>query len=468
MVADTLLIVDDETDLLAGLKRLAASSLDCEVLTADCGHKALTLLQSMDIQIVLSDIRMPDMDGMALLERIKNEFPGTDVILMTAYGTIDQAVKALQQGAYDFITKPLNHQQLFHIIGNCLERRHLLQKNVNLERQIKAQRETGRFIGQSPALAQVLSVIKLVAASNISVLITGQSGTGKELAAKTIHRLSDRSDREMIAVNCPALPEAVLESELFGHKKGAFTGADTDHPGLFAAADGSTLFLDEIGDLPLGLQTKLLRVLQEREIRPVGGTRTRRIDVRIIASTNQDLQEKMRQGQFREDLYYRLSEITLQMPPLCSMCEDIPLLAEHFLNHYCREQNREPKTLSPEAVRQLCQARWPGNVRELQNTIKRTVLLAPGPVIQPQDLALEDNPCTCGEDDMEALLNMDYRSAKNQALRLFSTRYLTRLLKRTGGNVSQAARECGLERQSLQHLLRKYNISAQQFRTARS
>jgi len=466
MPSRRLLIVDDETDLLTGLKRLAEPELNCTVLTASSGQKALDLLESQPCGLVLSDIRMPDMDGLELLHAIREDHPDTDVILMTAYGTIDLAVSALQQGACDFVTKPLHHRQLFHSLNRCFERQELIIRNRLLTRRLEAEKTGDGFIGSSPPLEKALTTMRLVARSTVTVLITGESGTGKELAARTIHALSDRGHREMITVNCAALPESVLESELFGHCRGAFTGADRDHQGLFAAAHGSTLFLDEIGEMALDLQAKLLRALQEREIRPVGGTKTRKVDVRILASTNRDLSSALRAGTFREDLYYRLSEITLTMPPLRAMPDDLPLLALHFLERFSREQDKEPGTFTPEAMQAIVQAPWPGNVRQLQNTIRRAVLLGRGREITPADLDLSPSEnCFCTATDLDTLSHMAYRQAKEEVVRKFSDAYLKRLLARHRGNITQAARAGGMERQSLQHLLKKYRISASAFRS---
>ncbi len=464
MITNKLLIVDDEIDLLSGLKRLVTSKLGCKVYIASSAKTALEILKEKRCQLVLSDIRMPDMDGMKLLETITGDYPQADVILMTAYGTIDQAVDALQKGACDFVTKPLQHKHLFHILSKCFERRQLIEKNLELQRAVKKHQLTRQFIGSSPALQKALSIMERVADSAVTVLITGESGTGKELAARTIHRLSGRNKKEMIAVNCAAIPEAVLESELFGHKKGAFTGADKDHPGLFAAAEGSTLFLDEIGEIPLAVQAKLLRVLQEREIRAIGDTATRKIDVRVLASTNCNLQVGVQEGTFRKDLYFRINEITLPMPPLRMMIDDIPLLSQKLVEQFCAELNRPQKMLSPDAMRVVCGASWPGNVRQLQNVLKRAILLGREDVIDPDDLDLGDGHSLCSDSDIENLIAMDYRSAKIEILRKFSTVYLSKLMSATAGNVSKAARECGLERQSLQHLLNKYGISAQSFR----
>jgi len=464
MNKNSILIVDDEIDLLAGLKRLARSKLDCEILTASSAAQALSVLAEKPCQLVLSDIRMPDMSGLELLERINAMPQPIDTILMTAYGSIDQAVEALHKGATNFVTKPLQHNQLFHTIKQCLERQQLIIRNQALERRIREQQLQKQFIGNSQVLQKALTIIKQIADSAVTVLISGESGTGKELAAQTIHQLSGRGDREMIAVNCAALPESILESELFGHRKGAFTGADSRHDGLFAAADGSSLLLDEIGEMPLSLQAKLLRVLQEGVIRPLGETSSRHIDVRIIAATNCDLWQAVRQKKFREDLYFRISEITLPMPPLRSMVEDIPLLALHCISQFCKDSNKPEKTISVKAMQKLSTAPWPGNVRQLQNVIKRAILLGSRPIIEPEDIDLSGSNGFCGEVDIESLMTMTYQPAKEALLEKFQTSYLEHLLRRTEGNISQAARESGLKRQSLQRLLKQYHITIEQYR----
>jgi DNA-binding NtrC family response regulator len=464
MKENSILIVDDETDLLDGLKRLAGSELDCTVHTASSATEALQILKTTPCQLVLSDIRMPDMNGMELLEIISSQYRHIDIILMTAYGSIDQAVEALHKGASDFVTKPLQHDQLFHTIKKCLERQQLIAQNQDLTSRLRKQQLKNKFIGSSPALLKTLSVIELIADSTVTVLITGESGTGKELAAQTIHQLSGRGEKEMIAVNCAALPEAVLESELFGHRKGAFTGADRNHPGLFASADGSTLLLDEIGEMPMPLQAKLLRVLEENKIRPVGDTSSLKIDTRILAATNRDLLEAVRLGTFREDLYFRISEITLPMPPLRAMPEDIPLLAMHCVNQFCNASNRPAKAISAKAMQLICQAPWPGNVRQLQNVVKRAILLGPHQTIEPEDLDLPDSLCFCGNADIETLSTMEYQQAKEMFLEKFQTAYLNQLLKKSQGNISQAARKSGLQRTSLQRLLKQYRLNADQYR----
>lgn len=463
MSSDTLLIVDDEKDLLVGLQRLGGNVLNCTIETADSASKALTLLSTLNIGLVLSDIRMPGMSGMALLDEITAHHPATDVILMTAYGTIDQAVTALQKGATDFVTKPLHYDQLFHTLNKCFERRHLITKNQELEWQLK-QRKRNCFIGTSPPLQQVLATITKLADLPVTVLITGESGTGKELAARTIHRSSNRAHNRMIGINCAALPESVLESELFGHKKGAFTGADKDYPGLFVAANQSTLFLDEIGEMALPLQARLLRVLQEREVRPIGDTDVRKIDTRVLASTNRNLEDMVARGEFREDLYFRLNEIPLTMPPLREMVEDIPFLVDHFLNNYCHDYDHAATSLSDKALELLCQAHWPGNIRQLQNVLKRVVLFGEETAIFSGELNRPDPIPLCSDSSLTELVRLDYKQAKQNVLSSFTNGYFSHLLHSTGGNISQAARLCGLERQSLQQLLKKYCISAEPFR----
>ncbi|MCE5244901.1 MAG: sigma-54 dependent transcriptional regulator [Syntrophobacteraceae bacterium] len=462
--AETLLIVDDAIDWLKGLKRLIEPELACQVFLANSAIQALQLMAEHKISIVLTDIRMPDVDGMELMERTQSLYPETSVILMTAYGSINQAVEALKKGAYDFVTKPLDERRLFHALRNCLERQRIMHRAASLEERLAEEENLALIQGKSPALQKVLATIRQIAKTDLSVLITGESGSGKELAANTIHALSKRSKKRMVAVNCPAIPEALLESELFGYRKGAFTHATQDKKGLIEIAQGSTLFLDEIGDLPKMLQTKLLRVLQEREIRPLGDNRTRSVDVRVISSTNRNLQEKIAQGEFREDLYYRINVVSIRMPSLTEIREDIPTLAVHFLNQYLRESGLPPKILSPEAICALMEASWKGNARQLQNAVKRAAAFAPGEVVRPEHFELEGTAAPFLHNRGMTLCEMPYHSAREEILKDFTTRYITDLLVRTKGSVSTAAHLSGLERQSLQHLMRKYGIRSERFR----
>jgi len=462
-----ILLVDDEPDLLSGLKRSFAKRLpDVNVLTAASGNEALDILSVQDIALVLMDIMMGDMDGLEALDRIRSNKPDQTVILMTGYGTIELAVDAIRRGAWDFVTKPLELDNLTRILQKGLERSRLIEENKELRSKISSAGSVPEFIGQSPTMQRLYETIKTSATSEYTVLIRGASGTGKELCARAIHRLSPRSEKPFIMVNCPAIPENLLESELFGYSKGAFTGADKDHAGLFSLANGGTLCLDEIGDIPVNLQTKLLRVLQEQEIKPLGADTSTKIDVRIIASTNADLEKKITEGKFREDLYYRLEVLTLHMPPLIEITEDIPLLANFFLRKAGAELNISEKSFSETALNPLFQHNWPGNIRELQNVIRRAVLFCPGSVIDQKHLKLGTSlPARGTAVNQDADKKMiPYKEAKESCLDSFTRQYVHRLLKQCNGNISQAARLSDLTRAALQKIIRRYDIDGNQFR----
>jgi len=332
MAVDRLLIVDDEEDMLTGLQRTIERNIPgLEVVTSTRGSEALRLMAAQSFDLALLDVMMPEMNGIALLEKLRAKDPELSVVMMTAFASIDLAVDAIKKGAYDFITKPFDKDTILRVIHKGLERNRLVRENVTLKEQVCQKQAFASFIGQSPAMNQFCERLKTVALSDYTVLVRGESGTGKELAARAVHSLSKRRNRPLIMVNCPAIPEQLLESELFGHKRGAFTGAERDYPGLFVEADGGSLCLDEIGDIPVSVQTKLLRVLQEQEVKPLGDTKTRKINVRIIAITNQDLEKKIIDHSFREDLFYRLNVVTLTPPKLLQIRGDIPLLVEFFL-----------------------------------------------------------------------------------------------------------------------------------------
>ena len=460
---DCILVVDDEKDLLDGLRRTIELEMDCRVLAAGSAREALAILKREPVDVVLADIRMPGMDGMALARAIQQQDALITVILMTAYGTIEQAVEAIKEGAYDFIRKPFDEQDLMRLLRKALERNRLLRENVRLQEAVTRTGPLHKMIGTGMKMQQVFAAIQMLARSDVTVLLLGESGTGKEMAARAIHALSQRSGREMVVVNCPALPESILESELFGYRQGAFTNAARDKKGLFEEAIGSTILLDEIGDLSMGLQTKLLRVLQEKEIKPLGSTRTRRVDVRIIASTNRDLAARLREGAFREDLYYRLNVATLTLPPLRERREDLPLLMEHFLGKAAQEQGVLPKVLSPEARESLMRRQWAGNIRELENVIRGMTALAPRSEIGREHLPEEaTQPDICkGEMD----LARPYKTLKEEVLERFTTTYVVQLLQETHGNVSLAAQISGIQRQSLQKIFKRYNISPDSFRS---
>ncbi len=460
----TILIVDDEVDLLSGLQRTIAMEMDCRVLLAENGSQALASLRNDSVDLVLADIRMPGMDGMELLQAVRGLDPTITVLIMTAYGTIERAVAAIKQGAYDFIKKPLDEGRLLHLLRKGLERNQLVRENARLIKSLGGSAHFQHLVGQSPAMRQVQDLVKMLAQSDVTVLIQGETGTGKDLAAQAIHGLSSRARRPMITVNCPALPENILESELFGYRKGAFTDAREDKAGLFQQAHGSTIFLDEIGDLSLPVQTKLLRILQDKQFRPLGAVESQAVDVRIIAATNQDLQKKLEQGQFRNDLFYRLRVATLSMPALRDIQEDIPLLVEHFLRRCAHEQHTAPKAVTAEVMAHLAEHPWPGNVRELENKIRGWYATTPGPVIT-MDHAL-GVAAQCGPITAQPDFQVPYKDLKSAAIEAFTCDYIHRLLEHTRGNITLAARISGIKRQSLQKIINRHGIRVKQFRPA--
>lgn len=464
MSRSALLVVDDKHDMLRMLERLIRKELDIDVLSADNGKDALKILSESAVSVVLADIRMPGMDGMELLRRMKERDASLVVVMMTAYGTVEAAVESLKSGAYDFITKPFDEERLLHIIARAMEHNALIRRNLDLEKKIKEQEAVEHFVGKSDPIQRLLETIRLVAKTDVTVLITGETGTGKDLTGKMLHALSDRSGKPFVAVNCPAIPENILESELFGYRQGAFTGANQNKEGLFAAADGGTILLDEIGDISPVLQSKLLRVLQEKEIKPLGDTRTYKIDVRVIASTNQNLADKIASGQFREDLFYRLNVVSIHTPSLKDIPEDIPLIAQDLLSRYCTESRVPYKKLSESAVRMLISRKWNGNVRELQNEIKRAVIFSKQEIIAPEDFSKGSLKSPCPDDPLSDSEPLEYKEARKNVLKNFNVRYISRLLKNSEGNISLAAKKAGIERQSLQHLMRTYGISGGDFR----
>ncbi|GIV06790.1 MAG: acetoacetate metabolism regulatory protein AtoC [Fimbriimonadales bacterium] len=372
-MAHTILIVDDELNIRRVLER-AFTKEGYQVQTAEGGHQALRLLEETSCDLVLTDVVMPDMTGLELLKRARQKHPQTQFVLMTAFGTIPTAVEAMRLGAYDFLTKPLDMEVLRKVVRNALNER---TKQSRSAPRTVSRRKQVVFVGQSPAIQQILQTVERVADARTTVLITGESGTGKELIARMLHERSNRASKPFVAVSCAAIPETLLEVELFGAVKGAYTGADHDRIGKFEAADGGTLFLDEIGDIPPLIQVKLLRVLQEREIERLGSNISIPIDVRLVAATNRNLEDAVAAGAFREDLFYRLQVVHIHLPPLRERREDIPLLADYFLKKYAQENGRALQAISPDAMRILQNACWKGNVRELENVIESAVVLAP-------------------------------------------------------------------------------------------
>ena len=384
----TLLIADDDPGLRQSLERTLTRE-GYRVILASDGNAALERLQAGGVDLVLTDLKMPGLSGIELLRAVKAIASEVDVILLTAFGTVEEAVKAMKEGAYDFLTKPFQRAQLLRLIRQALERRDLIQQNRALQQRLDDLLQQGAVIGSSPAFRRMMTLLEQVAGSSATVLVQGESGTGKELVARTIHARSARSRGPFVAVNCAALPETLLESELFGYEKGAFTGAAGRKEGRFELADGGTLFLDEVSDLSPVTQPKILRVLQEGEFERLGGTKTLRVDVRIVAATNQGLAQMVREKRFREDLYYRLNVITMTVPPLRERSEDIRVLAQHFLRVYAAKNNRRLEGFTDDAIRRLEAYAWPGNVRELENVIERGVVLTQGALMDMTDLPPE-------------------------------------------------------------------------------
>jgi two-component system response regulator HydG len=435
----TLLVADDDPGLRESLQRTLARAGHRVVLASD-GRAALEQLKAGGVDLVLTDLKMPGLTGLELLRAAKEVAPDVDVILLTAFGTVEEAVSAMKDGAYDFLTKPFRGEQLLKLVAKALERRQLIQQNRALQKQLDALRGKGQMIGASPAFRRTLTLVEQVADSSANVLIQGESGTGKELVARQIHELSGRRAGPFVAVNCAALPETLLESELFGYEKGAFTGAATRKEGRFELADGGTLFLDEVADLSLVTQPKILRVLQEGEFEHLGGTRTIRVDVRIVAATNADLAQRVREKRFREDLYYRLNVITVQVPPLRERRDDIRLLVQHFVRLYAAKNARRLEGLTEEALRRLEAYAWPGNVRELENVIERGVVLARSTLIDVADL-----PPEIGGGEAQGAVSQAIAALIGVPLAEIERRILEETLRVTGGNKTRTAQLLGID-----------------------
>jgi DNA-binding NtrC family response regulator len=449
--------------MLRLLTRSVGQDLDCEIVTADSGPRALALFEAQSFDLALLDIRMPGMDGLQLLEELQAREPGFTVVMMTAFGAIEVAVNAIRKGAYDFITKPFDHDELILHLQKALERGRLINENRRLKARAREADAFYGLIGASPPMQTVCDTLEMLGPSDITVLITGASGTGKNLAARALHDLSSRRDGSFIRVSCPTVPENILESELFGYARGAFTHAVADRRGLFQEADGGTIFLDEIGDVSPAIQAKLLQVLEDKEFRPLGRNRSVKVDVRVVAATNSDLKARMEKGDFREDLYYRLCVVEVQMPSLSERPEDIPLLANHFLAQQGMGSGQATKHLAPALLDQFMDYAWPGNVRELENLVKRGVVMSAGEEVTAQAVGWQSSPCVANL-AVEDLSAIPYRDAKANVLSQFNRRYLREALHKTAGNVTQAARRSRIERQSFQQIMRKYDIRSETFR----
>ena len=438
-----ILLVDDDPGLLRLLSiRLRAEQYEVEAV--ESAHKALAVLKRFRPDLVITDLRMDKMDGIGLLKELQSHSPGLRVLIITAHGTIPDAVTATQSGAFGFLTKPIDKDELMETVARAMKVSGSTEVEDGWAEEI---------ITRNPKLQETLTQAKMVAVTDTRVLITGESGTGKELLARAIHRASPRRDKAFVAINCSAMAENLLESELFGHVKGAFTGATRNHEGLFQAADGGTLLLDEIGDMPMRLQVKLLRVLQENQVRPVGSTEAIQVDVRVLSATHRDLQLMMQEGNFREDLFYRLNVVQIGLPVLDDRREDIPLLVSHFLQQISAEADQERKVYAPEAVELLVTAEWPGNIRQLHNIVRQNVALSRSPVISGELVQT-----SLGEHGAKLA---SFSEARDE----FTRNYLSQILQITTGNVSQAARLAKRNRTDFYKLLARHGLNPDSFKT---
>ncbi len=459
-----ILIVDDEKDMLVLLERIISEEREHEVVTETDPSKALMLLRERPYDLVITDLKMPKIDGIKVLEETKKSNPQISVIILTAYATIETAVEAIQKGAYDYITKPFRRERILLTIDKVMQWQKMVTENLALRKALEERGDPSPLIGTTPVMREIDERIRQVAPTAATVLITGASGTGKELVARAIHQNSLRRTKNFMTVNCTAIPEQVIESELFGHVKGAFTGAWKDKRGLVEEAHEGTLFLDEIGDLSPRMQTKLLRLLQEGEYRAVGSLVTKKADLRFIAATNHNLKAEIKERQFREDLYYRLNVVHIEMPPLKERRKDIPLLSYHFLKKYARNSEKMVRDISPEALEVLLSQEFPGNVRELENTIERAVIFCRSESVCVEDLNLDDERETFYPRLDEDLKIPSFKEAKDKMIHMFHKQYITSLLSESKGNISRASEMAGIQRQYLHRLMRETGIEAEYFK----
>jgi DNA-binding NtrC family response regulator len=469
--ATRVLVVDDEPTVRRSLARMLLSR-GMEVATAEDGQAALDVLGTEPVDVALVDLMMPNIGGMELLRHVRERAIDVEIIMMTAFGDVDTAVQAVRLGAYHFLTKPFrSNDEVALTVVKAAERRRLIDRAQQLEQKLEQHEKFGGLIGNSPGMREVYRLAMGVASASSTVLILGASGTGKELTARAIHQHSPRANQPFVAVNCSAIPVELVESELFGHVRGAFTGATATREGLFEVANRGTIFLDEVGDLPPLAQVKLLRVLQEGEVKRVGSNETRLVDVRVVAATNVDLRARIAEGKFREDLFYRLNVVAIELPPLRGRRDDVPLLAYHFLQKYAVRTGRDVRKISPEAMRLLQAQPWPGNVRELENAIEHAVVFCRKDTILPTDLPFArkgpratDGGSADGHTGSDGLAiglgDLPYRDAKQRAIATFELAYFSSVLQRAGGNVSEAARQAGLDRSNFRRAARRAGVSS--------
>jgi len=457
-----ILVVDDEPIICRTCFKIL-SDAGFNVKTLLNGLEVLSLIEKEMIDVILLDLKMPGIDGIEILKTIRQVNSDIIVIVITGYATVESAVEAMKLGAYDYISKPFTADELFIRVEKALEKRNLLTENFYLRQELTERYKFSNIIGKSKAIQEIFRIIEKVAPTDSTILIRGQSGTGKELIARAIHHNSQRKEKKFIAVDCGALPETLLESELFGHVKGSFTGAIVTKPGLLEIANEGTFFLDEIGDLSLGIQSKLLRVLQEKEFRPVGGIRNIKVDVRLIAATNKDLEKMIEEGKFRDDLFYRINIVPIVLPPLRDRKDDIPLLVEHFMKIYSQKQHKKIKTVSSDAMNLLMEFDWPGNVRELENLIERLLIMTDATAIKPEHLPMNIRGKKVDIDITMPRTSLALKTIKKEiraeAVANIEKAFLIEALNKNNWNISKAAREVGMKRQNFQTLMRKYKIN---------
>jgi DNA-binding NtrC family response regulator len=460
-----ILVVDDEMIVCESCKRiLEEEGYDVEIALS--GKEAFEKMRANPFDIVITDLKMPGIDGMEVLRTFRTEYPDAIIIMITGFSTVETAVEAMKLGAFDYIPKPFTPDEVSIVVKKAIEKKSLLLENIYLRQELQEKYGFHNIVGKSKKMQEIYRIIAKVAMTDSTVLIYGGSGTGKELIARAIHFNSPRREKQFVPVDCAVLSENLLESELFGHVRGSFTGAVTTKPGLFEVADGGTVFLDEVGNISLAIQAKLLRVLQEREFTPVGGTKAKKVDIRLIAATNKDLEKMIKEETFREDLYYRLNIVPIYLPPLRERQEDISLLAVHFLKKYAEEMGKTVKGFTPEAMEKLMRYPWPGNVRELENVIERTVVMIEDEMIRPEYLILPGQREKENLDEHVPMTSEELKEIKKhmreKAVEEIERAFVLNALERNHWNVTRAAEEVGMLRPNFQALMRKYNLRARE------
>jgi DNA-binding NtrC family response regulator len=456
-----ILVVDDEMIVCESCKRILEEE-GYEVEAALSGKEAFDKMKANPFDIVITDLKMPGIDGMEVLKTFRKEYPDSIIIMITGFSTVETAVEAMKLGAFDYIPKPFTPDEVSIVVKRAIEKKSLMTENVYLRQELQEKYGFHNIVGKSKKMQEIYRIIAKVATTDSTVLIYGQSGTGKELIARAIHFNSPRGEKQFVPVDCAVLSENLLESELFGHVRGSFTGAVTTKPGLFEVADGGTVFLDEVGNISLSIQAKLLRVLQEREFTPVGGTKAKKVDIRLIAATNKELEKMIKEETFREDLYYRLNIVPIYLPPLRERQEDIPILAVHFLKKYAEEMGKTIKGYTSEAMEKLMRYPWPGNVRELENVVERTVVMIDdemvrvGHLILPgqQEKEILENQIPMTSDELKEIK----KQVREKAVEEIEKAFVLNALERHQWNVTRAAEEVGMLRPNFQALMRKYNL----------